>query len=150
MEWRQRIYCGDLTPSDAGKDVLLMGWVDAFRDHGSLRFIHLRDVRGIVQVVFNPEVGEERYNKAADLKEEYVIQVRGKVALRHKGTDNPNLSTGGIEVLAEAMEVLSLSRTLPFKISEKAIAFGEDIKTEDKRYEKLCQEQKLGDRYTGK
>ena len=128
MEWRQRIYCGDLTPSDAGKDVLLMGWVDAFRDHGSLRFIHLRDVRGIAQVVFNPEIDKESYDKAADFKEEYVIQVRGKVALRLKGTENPNLSTGGIEVLAEDMEVLSLSRTLPFKISEKAIAFGEDIK----------------------
>src|SRR5512139_3303797 len=101
MEWRQRIYCGDLTPSDAGKDVLLMGWVDAFRDHGSLRFIHLRDVRGIIQVVFNPEVGKESYDKAAGLKEEYVIHVRGKVALRRKGTDNPNLRTGAIEVLAE-------------------------------------------------
>jgi aspartyl-tRNA synthetase len=121
-----------------------MGWVDAFRDHGSLRFIHLRDVRGIVQVVFNPEVGEESYNKAADLKEEYVIRVRGKVALRHKGTDNPNLSTGGIEVLAEEMEVLSLSRTLPFKISEKAIAFGEDIKANP---EKVDEELRLQYRY---
>lgn len=144
MEWRQRNYCGDLTPSDAGKDVLLMGWVDAFRDHGSLLFIHLRDVRGIVQVVFNPEVGKASYDKAASLKEEYVIQVRGKVALRRKGTDNPNLSTGGIEVLAEEMEVLSLSRTLPFKISEKAIAFGEDIKANP---EKVDEELRLQYRY---
>jgi len=128
MEWRQRIYCGELTPSDAGKDILLMGWVDAFRDHGSLLFIHLRDVRGIVQVVFNPEISKESYEKAIGLKEEYVIQVRGRVALRRKGTENPNLRTGGIEVLAHDMDVLSLSRTLPFKISEKAIAFGEDIK----------------------
>ena len=144
MEWRQRIYCGDLTPSDAGKHVLLMGWVDAFRDHGSLRFIHLRDVRGIVQVVFNPEVGKESYDKAAGLKEEYVIQVRGKVALRRTGTENPNLSTGGIEVGAEDMEVLSLSRTLPFKISEKAIAFGEDIKANP---EKVDEELRLQYRY---
>jgi aspartyl-tRNA synthetase len=107
--------------------------VDAFRDHGSLRFIHLRDVRGIVQVVFNPEVGKESYDKAAGLKEEYVVQVRGKVDLRQKGTENPNLSTGGIEVLGEELEVLSLSRTLPFKISEKAIALGEDIKTNPER-----------------
>jgi len=63
--------------------------VDAFRDHGSLRFIHLRDVRGIVQVVFNPEVGKESYDRAAGLKEEYVVQVRGKVGLRLKGTENP-------------------------------------------------------------
>jgi aspartyl-tRNA synthetase len=144
MEWRQRIYCGDLTASDAGKDVLLMGWVDAFRDHGSLLFIHLRDVRGIVQVVFNPGISEESYDRAAGLKEEYVIQVRGKVALRQKGTENPNLITGGLEVLAEQMEVLSLSRNLPFKISEKAIAFGEDIKANP---EKVDEELRLQYRY---
>jgi aspartyl-tRNA synthetase len=144
MEWKQRIYCGDLRPTDAGKDVLLMGWVDAFRDHGSLLFIHLRDVRGIVQVVFNPEVGRESYDKASGLKEEYVIKVRGKVAPRHKGTENPNLSTGTIEVLAEEIEVLSLSRTLPFKISEKAIAFGEDIKANP---EKVDEELRLQYRY---
>jgi aspartyl-tRNA synthetase len=144
MEWRRRIYCGDLSPSDAGKNVLLMGWVDAFRDHGSLLFIHLRDVRGIVQVVFNPEVGKESYDKAAGLKEEYVVQVQGKVAPRHKGTENPNLRTGGIEVLAEEIEVLSLSRTLPFKISEKAIAFGEDIKANP---EKVDEELRLQYRY---
>jgi aspartyl-tRNA synthetase len=144
MEWRQRIYCGDLTPSDAGRDVLLMGWVDAFRDHGSLLFIHLRDVRGIVQVVFNPGISKESYDKAAGLKEEYVIKVRGKVALRHKGTENPNISTGAIEVLADEMEVLSLSRTLPFKISEKAIAFGEDIKANP---EKVDEDLRLQYRY---
>ncbi|HEX9910920.1 MAG TPA: aspartate--tRNA ligase, partial [Desulfatiglandales bacterium] len=144
MEWKQRIYCGDLTPSDEGRMVLLMGWVDAFRDHGSLLFIHLRDVRGIVQVVFNPGISKESYDKAAGLKEEYVIKVRGKVALRHKGTENPNISTGGIEVFADDMEVLSLSRTLPFKISEKAIAFGEDIKANP---EKVDEELRLQYRY---
>ncbi len=144
MEWRQRIYCGDLTPSDAGKNVLLMGWVDAFRDHGSLLFIHLRDVRGIVQIVFNPGISKESYDKAAGLKEEYVIKVRGKVALRHKGTENPNISTGAIEVFADEMDVLSLSRTLPFKISEKAIAFGEDIKANP---EKVDEELRLQYRY---
>jgi aspartyl-tRNA synthetase len=144
MEWRQRIYCGDLTPSDAGRDVLLMGWVDAFRYHGSLLFIHLRDVRGIVQVVFNPVISKESYDKAAGLKEEYVVKVRGKVALRHQGTENPNISTGAIEVLADEMEVLSLSRTLPFKISEKAIAFGEDIKANP---EKVDEDLRLQYRY---
>ncbi|MCX5878527.1 MAG: aspartate--tRNA ligase [Deltaproteobacteria bacterium] len=138
------MYCGDLTPSDAGKDILLMGWVDAFRDHGSLLFIHLRDVRGIVQVVFNPGISKESYDKAAGLKEEYVIKVRGKVALRHKGTENPNISTGAIEVLADEMEILSLSRTLPFKISEKAIAFGEDIKANP---EKVDEDLRLQYRY---
>ena len=70
--------------------------------------------------------------------------MRGKVALRHKGTENPNISTGAIEVLADEMEVLSLSRTLPFKISEKAIAFGEDIKANP---EKVDEDLRLQYRY---
>ena len=82
MDWRRRIYCGDLTSSHVGQEVLLMGWVDAIRDHGSLLFIHLRDARGVVQVVFNPALNKRIYEKASSLKEEYVIHVKGKVALR--------------------------------------------------------------------
>jgi aspartyl-tRNA synthetase len=55
MTWKERTYCGALTDSHAGKSVLLMGWVDAIRDHGNILFFHLRDVRGIVQVVFDPQ-----------------------------------------------------------------------------------------------
>jgi aspartyl-tRNA synthetase len=128
MDWRQRSYCGDLATTHVDKEVLLMGWVDAIRDHGSLLFIHLRDVRGVVQVVFNPGLNAEIYEKASTLKEEYVVQVRGNVTLREKGTENPNLKTGKIEVFAMDLEILSLSRVLPFKISEKAIVFGEDIR----------------------
>jgi aspartyl-tRNA synthetase len=135
MDWRTRIYCGDLTPSHVGKEVLLMGWVDAIRDHGSLLFIHLRDVQGIVQIVFNPALNPGTYEKAASLKEEYVVQVRGRTALRDKGTENPNLRTGTIEVLASELEIFSLSRNLPFKISEKAIVFGEDIRANPEKVE---------------
>ncbi len=144
MDWRQRIYCADLTSSRVGKQVLLMGWVDAVRDHGSLLFIHLRDVRGMVQVVFNPAVSAKSYESALTLKEEYVIQVRGKVALRERGTENPNLITGNIEVFAQDMEILSFSRILPFKISEKAIVFGEDIKANP---EKVDEDLRLQYRY---
>jgi aspartyl-tRNA synthetase len=128
MKWKNRIYCGELNPSHAGQDVLLMGWVDAIRDHGNLLFIHLRDVRGIVQVVFDPQVSPDGYRKAAALKEEYVVEVTGEVALRDAGTENPYLKTGEVEVLAHQLKVLSRSKTLPFQISEKAMVFGEDIK----------------------
>jgi aspartyl-tRNA synthetase len=144
MDWRQRIYCGDLTPCHVDKEVLLMGWVDAIRDHGSLLFIHLRDVRGVAQVVFNPGLGAGIYEKASSLKEEYVIQVRGKVALRDKGTENPNLKTGDVEVFALELEILSLSKVLPFKISEKAMVFGEDIRANP---EKVDEELRLQHRY---
>jgi aspartyl-tRNA synthetase len=104
-----------------------MGWVDAVRDHGNLLFIHLRDIRGIVQVVFDPRVDTESYEKSTSLKEEYVIEVRGKVELREKGTENPNLETGDIDVVATKLAILSKSKTLPFQISEKAMVFGEEM-----------------------
>ncbi len=144
MELKERIYCGDLTPSHSGDVVLLMGWVDAIRDHGNLLFIHLRDIRGIVQVVFDPRSGGGCYEKASLLKEEYVIEVRGKVALRVKGRENPNLETGDIEVLATHMTILSESRSLPFQISEKAMIFGEKLQASP---EKVDEELRLKYRY---
>lgn len=129
MEWKQRIYCGDLRKSHEGEEVLLMGWVDAIRDHGNLLFIHMRDTRGIVQVVFDPKISDASYEKAAQLREEFVIKVIGKVALRAWGNENPNLETGEIEVFASGLDVLSKSKTLPFLISEKAMIFGEDFMT---------------------
>ena len=104
-----------------------MGWVDAIRDHGTIVFIHLRDRSGIVQIVFDPKVMTENREQAGLLREEYVIEVRGKVALREKGTENSNLDTGDIEVFATEIVLLSTSNTLPFHISEKAMVFGEDV-----------------------
>ena len=127
MNWKQRVYCGDLTPSNAGQDVLVMGWVDAIRDHGHLLFIHLRDVRGIIQVVFSSEINRALYHNAAALKEEYVVEISGKVAIRANGTENPNLTTGNIEVLASDLMVFSKSKPIPFHVSEKAMVFGEDL-----------------------
>ena len=127
MDWRKRVYCGELSPSFVEKDVLLMGWVDAIRDHGNLLFIHLRDIGGIVQIVFDPRISLESYELAATLREEWVVEVKGKVLLREKGTENPNLKTGSVEVFATALKILSRSKTLPFQISEKAMVYGEDI-----------------------
>ncbi|MCK4788491.1 MAG: aspartate--tRNA ligase [Desulfobacteraceae bacterium] len=127
MKWRERFYCGEITRSHAGTEVLLMGWVDAIRDHGNLVFIHLRDVRGIVQVVFDPTVSMETCERAVALREEYVIEVRGTVTVREKGTENPHLKTGDIEVFAEELAIFSISKALPFQLSEKAMVFGEEI-----------------------
>jgi aspartyl-tRNA synthetase len=127
MDWRERVYCGELTSSHEGREVILMGWVDAIRDHGNLLFIHLRDIRGIVQVVFDPQVSLDSYRRSTALKEEYVIRIKGRVGLREKGTENPNIATGDIEVFALEMEILSSSRSLPFQISEKAMLLGESI-----------------------
>ncbi len=127
MTWKERTYCGALTDSHEGKSVLLMGWVDAIRDHGNILFFHLRDVGGIVQVVFDPQKHKASYEAAALIREEYVIEVRGRVVLREKDAQNPALATGKIEVLATDVSVLSESKGVPFQISEKAMVFGEEI-----------------------
>lgn len=127
MNWKNRVYCGDLTGAHVGREVLLAGWVDAIRDHGNVLFIHLRDVRGIVQVVFSPERNENAYKKAGALREEYAIEVRGVPAIRQSGTENPHLETGDIEVFAQDLVIFSTSKTPPFLISEKAMVFGAEI-----------------------
>ncbi|MEI6186004.1 MAG: aspartate--tRNA ligase [Dehalococcoidia bacterium] len=125
MLFSERVFCGQLTPDDIGSRVLLAGWVDAFRDHGGLMFIHLRDRSGIMQIVFSPEVAPaDVCQKAASLRAEYCIAVRGEVKKRLAGTENPNIETGNIEVLVTELTVLSESDSLPFAISDKAMVAG--------------------------
>ena len=125
MRFSERVFCGQLTPDDIGSRVLLAGWVDAFRDHGGLMFIHLRDRSGIMQIVFSPEVAPaDVCQKAASLRAEYCIAVRGEVKKRLAGTENPNIETGNIEVLVTELTVLSESDSLPFAISDKAMVAG--------------------------
>ena len=144
INWRERRYCGQLRAKHQDREVLLMGWVDAIRDHGSLVFIHLRDVSGVVQVVFDPRVSPESYQSSTSLKEEYVVQVKGRVAIREKGTENPNIETGDIEVFATQLVILSESRPLPFPISEKAMVYGEEVQA---RPDKVDEELRLRYRY---
>jgi len=124
MNWQNRDYCGRLSPKDASREVHLAGWVDARRDHGDLFFIHLRDWTGIVQVVFNRDKAAAIFEKATALREEYCIAASGCVIVREKGTENPALETGAIEVLASDLTILNPSRILPFPISEKAMIAG--------------------------
>jgi aspartyl-tRNA synthetase len=98
--------------------VTLAGWVDRRRDHGGLIFIDLRDKGGIVQVVFNPSTSKTAHKKANKVRSEYVIKVSGKVKPRQKGTENPKLKTGDIEVIAEDIEILNPSKVPPFYINE--------------------------------
>ncbi len=110
--------CGELDVDAIGQQVRLAGWVNRRRDHGGLIFLDIRDRYGITQVICDPERSPEAHRVASELRSEYVVQVSGTVAHRLPGTENPNLSTGAIEVIAQYIEILNPSRTTPFPISD--------------------------------
>ncbi len=115
-------YCGSLTESDNGKEVVLMGWVHRRRDHGGVIFVDLRDREGIVQIVFNPETGETVHGEAHKIRSEYVLAVKGKVRRRPEGMSNPELKTGQVEVLISDLEILNDSKTPPFSFDDEDIS----------------------------
>jgi aspartyl-tRNA synthetase len=112
--------CGELTAKDVGQEVTLAGWVHRRRDHGGLIFLNLRDREGIVQVVFDPSVSAEAHSIASQVRSEYVLQVRGQVARRPAGQENPEMGTGEIEVKAHTVRVLNEAHTPPFYIEDEA------------------------------
>ncbi len=105
---------GSLRAEHSGQTVTLSGWVDRRRDHGGVAFIDLRDASGIAQVVIRDE------SVAHGLRNEYVVQITGRVGLRPDGNENPALPTGQIEVTADAVVVLNESAPLPFQVSSAA------------------------------
>ena len=111
--------CGQLRKTDVGKEVLLSGWVARRRNLGSIVFIDLRDRYGITQLTFD----EAHSELVKDVRNEYVLQVKGKVQL--KEVANPKLSTGEIEVLADECRVLSKSKTTPMIIADETDALEE-------------------------
>ena len=110
--------CGDLNTDAIGQPVTLAGWVNRRRDHGGLIFLDLRDRYGMTQIICDPERSAEAHRLASEARPEYVLQVTGTVAARLPGTENPKLSTGEIEVVAEHIAILNPSRTTPFPISD--------------------------------
>jgi aspartyl-tRNA synthetase len=115
---RRTHHCNELGSRDIGREVVLMGWVQRRRDHGGVIFIDLRDREGITQVVFNPEREPVVHAKAHDVRNEYVLGVRGTVEKRPEGMTNPELETGEIEVLVHELKILNKARTPPFLIEE--------------------------------
>nr|NIS61121.1 aspartate--tRNA ligase [Pseudomonadota bacterium] len=115
---RRTDYCGSLKPSDAGREVVLMGWVQRRRDHGGVIFVDLRDREGIIQVVFNPEINPEVHTKAHKIRSEFVLAVKGEVTMRPAESINPDLDTGEIEVLTKELRILSVSENPPFLIED--------------------------------
>jgi aspartyl-tRNA synthetase len=110
-------YCGELTPALIGETVQLAGWVHRRRDHGGVIFIDLRDREGLAQVVFDPD-RVEAFGRADRVRSEYVLRIAGLVRARPAGTVNPNLRSGGVEVLAHEVEILNPSVPPPFQLDD--------------------------------
>lgn len=110
-------YNEDLTVQDIGKEVTLSGWVSAVRDLGGIIFIELRDKSGFFQVVADPQINPDVHAVFSKLKDEYVIQVSGKVSKRPQETYNPDLTTGEIEMYPESVKIFSEAKLLPFELA---------------------------------
>ena len=119
-------YCGELDESFEGKDVILCGWVHRRRDHGGVIFLDVRDREGITQVVYDPDTVES-FAIAEGVRNEFVIQVKGRVRLRPDGTINPDMATGKIEVLGKELVVLNAAETPPIQLDEHG-SVGEEIR----------------------
>jgi aspartyl-tRNA synthetase len=102
-----------------GKVIRLCGWVFRRRDHGGVIFIDLKDISGIVQVVFSPAISPSAHEQAGELRQEYVISITGRISRRPEGTENPNIATGELEVLVDSLEILNTCKPLPFQLEEE-------------------------------
>jgi aspartyl-tRNA synthetase len=110
-------YCTEVSASDIGKTVTVAGFVQKNRDKGSLVFIDLRDRTGIIQLVFDDSSPGELRKKGAGVRAEYVLMAKG--AVRERASKNPELATGGIEILVEDLRILSRAETPPFEITDE-------------------------------
>jgi aspartyl-tRNA synthetase len=113
---------GTLRAEDAGRNVVLGGWVAARRDHGGVAFLDLRDRSGVVQVVADLLVHPEALAAVHELRNEYVVRVEGAVRPRPEGMVNSAIPTGEVEVAATGVQVLNRSETPPFPIEERTEA----------------------------
>jgi aspartyl-tRNA synthetase len=114
-------YCGRVSRAQLGQTVTLSGWVHRRRDHGGVIFVDMRDREGLVQIVCDPDT-PETFAVADKLRNEFVLQVTGRVRERPAGTVNPNLVSGEIEILASDIEILNPSLTPPFQMDEEHLS----------------------------
>ena len=118
-------YCGELNSGHIGQEIELCGWVHRRRDHGGVIFLDLRDRAGLAQIVFDPDRAES-FAIADSVRNEFVIKITGKVRHRPEGTINSDLTTGEIEILGHAIEILNKSKTPPIQIDDENVH--DDIK----------------------
>ncbi len=142
-------YCGQVTETLDGQEVTLCGWANRRRDHGGVIFVDLRDREGLVQIVFDPD-RPDMFALAEQVRNEFVLRVKGKVRLRDEAAINPKLATGKIEVLAQELEILNRADTPPFQLDDKDVH--EDLRLKfryvDLRRDAMQQRMRLRNRVT--
>ena len=110
-------YCGQLREEHIDQEITVCGWVHRRRDHGGVIFVDLRDYKGLLQVVFDPDT-PEIFAAAESLRNEFVIQVKGKLRQRPSGTENTDMPTGRVELLGLELEILNKAKTPPFQLDD--------------------------------
>ncbi|HHY77070.1 MAG TPA: aspartate--tRNA ligase [Clostridiales bacterium] len=118
VKYKRTHMCGELTVENIGQDVSIIGWAQKTRDLGGLLFIDIRDRTGIIQAVFNKDDDPDLFEKAQNVRGEYVIQVTGKVAARSEKAINPRMKTGYIEILVNDISIISKAETPPIYIED--------------------------------
>jgi len=113
-------YCGELNQQHIGQQISVCGWVNRRRDHGGVIFVDLRDKKGTLQVVFDPD-DADMFADAETLRNEFVLRVEGKLRIRPEGTANPEMATGEVELLAHKLDILNPSETPPFQLDEEDV-----------------------------
>lgn len=123
-------YCGELRANHVGETVTLSGWVDRRRDHGGVIFLDLRDRSGVVQIVSDPGRTPDSYPLAERLRNEYVVQISGRVTHRPEESLNPKLPTGEVEIYADRIELLNgVNKQMPFQVAAaEAESVREDLR----------------------
>lgn len=121
-----RHYCGDITKRHLGQIIQLQGWVYRRRDHGGVIFIDMRDHKGLVQVVCNPDQ-KAVFERAEQLRSEFVIRIKGEVIERLEGCINPDLPSGEIEIKATELTIINASATPPFPLDDH-VSVSEEVR----------------------
>ena len=111
-------YCGELNQHHIGQSVSVCGWVNRRRDHGGVIFIDLRDKKGLLQVVVDPD-DKTLFSTAESVRNEFVLRISGKLRMRPQGTVNNDIASGEIELLAHDLEILNSAETPPFQLDDE-------------------------------
>ncbi len=120
-------YCGNVTEKYIDQTITVVGWVHRRRDHGGVIFLDMRDRGGLLQVVIDPDT-PEAFATADAARSEYVLKITGRVRARYAGTENKNMVSGAIELLAKEIETLATSETPPFQLNDDFTSTSEELR----------------------